>query len=161
MHNTEQQHDTAVTIRIQDLLEEDHDRLDDLFSSYREAKDEDPDRAGRLLDQFARELHHHIEWEDEKLFSLYEEQVQPLGLTRSMRADHREILRIVETIRERWANGYHRDTAWNEGRLRSILDRHNAKEEDELYPELNELLSVERKRALAEAFSDRINDEHR
>jgi hypothetical protein len=29
-----------------------------------------------------------------------------------------------------------------------------------LNPELNELLSVDRKRALAKTFSDRIDDEH-
>lgn len=156
--NRTKQNKSTKSVRLQDLLKEDHDRLDDLFSSFRQAKEQDPDQAGRLLNQFTRELRHHIEWEDEDLFPRYEEQVEPLGLTRSMRADHREILRIIEMIQDRWSNGYYSETSWNAGRLRSILDRHNAKEEDELYPELNELLSSDEKRQIAEQFQKRMNE---
>jgi len=146
------------TIRLQDLLESDHDRLDDLFDAYRQAIDEDEERAGELLNQFTSELRHHINWEDEKLFPPYEQRVNRLGITRSFRVDHREILRIIETIRQRWSEGY-RDHAWNEGRLRSILDRHNEKEENQLYPELNELLSPDEKRELAETFRHQEEEE--
>ena len=123
----------------------DHDRLEAILADVCLHVD-----AGKLAEgevgyrEFLTGLKRHIRVEEELLFPLFEARTGVIGgPTEVMRAEHREIERALEMMREGLAQ---RDTgAFRDGLrfLRSVLPDHNAKEEHVLYPTTDRVLSDE------------------
>ncbi|MBI4024516.1 MAG: hemerythrin domain-containing protein [Verrucomicrobia bacterium] len=119
----------------------DHDRLDELFQQFRASKETDFPRAGESFRQFRKGLEQHIAWEEGILFPLFEEKtgLHGCGPTEVMRQEHREIKRLLEQI----GGKIERNDAATDAdgaALLQTLGAHNEKEENILYPAIDELL---------------------
>jgi regulator of cell morphogenesis and NO signaling len=144
---------------IREAFAADHDRLDGLFESYRQARRTNSDRAREFFKEFKFGLQRHIVWEEQVLFPLFEEKTGMLhaGPTEVMRQEHRLIGMYLEAVHNKVRN---RDpNSDNEVyALQSALALHNQKEENILYPTLDRLLSDEEKRG-AFAAMERVPEE--
>ncbi len=133
---------------------EDHDRLDNIFKEFKSAKNTDKNKAGNLFHQFKTGLQKHIVWEEEILFPLFENKtgMHNAGPTAVMREEHKKIKDFLEKI----CVGL-RGTMLTEDfeeELIEILTEHNNKEENILYPWIDNSVSDEEKE---EAFTKMIN----
>jgi iron-sulfur cluster repair protein YtfE (RIC family) len=133
-------------LNITEYFGEDHDRLDDLFKSFQQAKRTDFPKAKGYFSAFKQGLQRHIVWEEEILFPMFERKsgLREIGPTAVMRAEHREIKAHLEAIHDR-VNRADPESDAEEEQLVSILTRHNDKEEHILYPGIDRLTSREEK----------------
>jgi len=122
---------------VSDALAWDHDRLDALERHAFAARGRgDAAEAIRLFDAFARGLDRHIAFEEALLFPAFENATghpATAGPTAVMREEHRIIRALLAEI----AAGMRDPAASPEDRRRSlgwVLEEHNVKEEQILYP---------------------------
>jgi iron-sulfur cluster repair protein YtfE (RIC family) len=141
--------ETVSTIR--ETFAADHDRLDQLFESYRQAKQKELRQAREFFKEFKIGLQRHIVWEEQVLFPLFERKtgMSQGGPTEVMRQEHRLIGVYLEAVHEKVRNRDPNSDS-EDYFLLSALALHNQKEENILYPTLDRLLSDEEK---AEAFA--------
>lgn len=136
---------------VNETLSWDHDRLDALeAAAFRARAAGDFPTAFDLYAQFALGLKRHIGFEEALLFPAFEEKTgmpPTAGPTAVMRSEHREIERLLEEI----AAGIGDAAAPVEtarALLHGALSDHNVKEEQVLYPTIDELLGAEEADAL-------------
>jgi iron-sulfur cluster repair protein YtfE (RIC family) len=88
---------------VQASFAEDHDRLDQLFETYRRLKRIDFAQAKQAFKEFKFGLQRHIIWEESVLFPLFEKKtgMRDVGPTAVMRAEHREIGRRLEALHDK------------------------------------------------------------
>ena len=119
---------------ITDFFEQDHQRLDAIFTDFQQNK-QDSERAIELFTQFKTGLFQHIKWEEELLFPSVEKAAgfpPNAGPTAVMRMEHTQIKDCLMLIEKQLnQNG---DTSAIETQLTTILASHNMKEESILYP---------------------------
>jgi regulator of cell morphogenesis and NO signaling len=135
--------------RILDFMGEDHDRLDGIFKEFQGKKSSDYSKAKVLFSEFKTGLQRHIVWEEEILFPLFENRtgMHNSGPTAVMRMEQRQIKEFLEKIHDKILK---KDTKTNdlERGLIEVLTAHNGKEENILYPWIdNTLNEKERKEA--------------
>jgi len=120
------------------FFEADHDRLDCLFQKYSETKRQDIKKAKTYFREFLKGLQRHIIWEEEILFPFFEEvSGMTMGPTIVMRHEHKLISEMLDQIHERVRKGdTHTDEA--EQALLAVLTPHNEKEENILYPAIDQ-----------------------
>jgi iron-sulfur cluster repair protein YtfE (RIC family) len=123
---------------ISEFMSRDHDRLDVIFAEFR--KEPDAGKAKELFPRFDAGLRSHIAWEEEILFPPFEEKtgMRDAGPTAVMRMEHRQIKQLLAFIEQ--AIGQ-RDAAESARALVEVLTAHNHKEENILYPWLDQSLS--------------------
>ncbi len=123
---------------ISEFMSRDHDRLDVIFAEFQ--KTQDSGKASELFSQFDTGLRAHIGWEEDILFPPFEEKtgMKGSGPTAVMRSEHQQIKQLLESIAQ--AIGQ-RDTAKSVSALLEVLAAHNHKEENVLYPWLDQCLS--------------------
>jgi regulator of cell morphogenesis and NO signaling len=124
--------------KISVTFEQDHDRLDALFTTFQEQKRKDFAKAKEAFVAFKFGLQRHIVWEEDVLFPKWEENsgMAEGGPTQVMRTEHRMIGDCLEAIHERCRHRIRRATedeqrlvgyseiAQHEGRADSLpLDR--------------------------------------
>jgi uncharacterized protein (DUF2249 family)/hemerythrin superfamily protein len=138
---------TLGTLRlVATSLAWDHDRLEVIEEAAFRAR-ERSEFGGAIATwaDFSRGLQRHIRFEEELLFPLFEERsgLSPeAGPTAVMREEHAEIRQILARIGEEIASpGAEAETARR--RLSYALAEHNVKEEEILYPAIDEFLSPE------------------
>lgn len=136
---------------ITDFMGRDHRRLDSLFREFQQAKARDPRTAKPAFSEFKARLKKHIAWEEEILFPLFEKQsgMQAGGPTSVMRIEHREIEACLEKIQGRLDRGT-ADTGEWERRLTEVIASHDQKEEQVLYPWIDESVEAGEKKAAIE-----------
>jgi hemerythrin-like domain-containing protein len=123
---------------ISNHFEADHDRLDCLFRQYREKKRVDVKVAKPYFREFFKGLHRHMVWEEEVLFPFFEKASGILaGPTECMRQEHRSIREILDRIHEK-VRAADPNTDSEEEELLSVLKPHNEKEENILYPAIDQ-----------------------
>ncbi|MCI0607007.1 hemerythrin domain-containing protein [bacterium] len=132
------------TLTISKYYEEDHYRLDGLFKSFQERKRTDFSRAREYFDQFKFGLRRHSAWEEEILFPFFEKKIgeafsQPVYV---MRLEHRQIGKFLELIHNRLWEG-DPNTDKEERELLVFLEKHNIKEEQILYPAIDNAATQE------------------
>lgn len=134
---------------VQTAFAHDHDRLDELLGTYRRLKRVDFARAKEAFREFKFGLQRHIIWEETILFPLFEGKtgMRETGPTAVMRAEHREIGRLLEKLHDR-VRRQDPDSDQEEQDLVRVLFAHNQKEEHVLYPAIDRL-STEEERAAA------------
>ena len=122
-------------------FQRDHDRLDALFQQFQHATKTDPDKGRDCFQEFKSGLERHIAWEEDILFPRFEEKtgMRGTGPTEVMRMEHRQIKQLLEAIRQGLQQGTASDS--DEAALVEILHAHNQKEEQILYPAIDELLT--------------------
>lgn len=132
---------------ITETLGRDHDRLESLEVSAFAARERgDYAAAAELFGHFARGLQRHIVFEENLLFPAFERETgqgADSGPTAVMREEHAQIRSLLEEI----APGMKDPDAPVEQRrqaLGAILQEHNMKEEQILYPMTDQALGRER-----------------
>jgi regulator of cell morphogenesis and NO signaling len=124
-------------MKISEYFEQDHDRLDDLFHTFKEWKRKDYLRAREAFVGFKFGLQRHIVWEEEILFPLFEGKTGiTQGPTMVMRMEHRQIGQFLEALHVKVKAG-NPDSDAEENALVQILSLHNMKEESILYPAID------------------------
>jgi iron-sulfur cluster repair protein YtfE (RIC family) len=134
---------------IRELFEQDHDRLDELFKTFQQLKRSDFPKAEQVFKEFEVGLQHHIVWEEDLLFSLWEKKtgMSDSGPTPAMRNEHRQIGQQLEAIHRKVAN-QNVDSDQEEQGLLNLLSSHNRKEERALYPAIDQVTSAEEREAV-------------
>ncbi len=126
---------------ITTFFSEDHDRLDGVFVRFQNCKDSDPAAAATLLAAFTSGLLRHIDWEEQILFPLFEARTgSSMGPTQVMRFEHGQIKSLLESIGQKL--GPEQDTRTDEQMLLRVLGEHNMKEEQILYPAIDNQLTA-------------------
>lgn len=136
--------DPGILAGVSDYLAWDHDRLDDVLE--RALSDAAADKwqaASRRLENFRHGLFRHADLEDELLWPEYEQRtgIRTGGPTQVMRDEHVMIKQavngMVQAARERSLPDLEQ---WH-ANLLGVLVEHNMKEEQILYPGIDNLLS--------------------
>ena len=129
---------------IDEALSWDHDRLEALeAAAFAERAAGDLQAAFDLYAEFALGLRRHIGFEEDILFPAFEElSGMPSGPTTVMRAEHREIERLLEAIAGGIGDAA-ADVDVLRGDLHRVLGEHNVKEERVLYPMADDCLGRE------------------
>lgn len=120
---------------ISEFMEQDHNRLDDLFNNFKELKIPDENKAKEIFAEFKSDLEKHINWEEEFLFPLFERKTGMFnsGPTAVMKIEHKNIKALLRQISERLISGS-MQTDELDKTLVTFLSNHNQKEENILYP---------------------------
>lgn len=142
-----------TTQGIQTTFAADHDRLDELFTRFRQHKQSDFVRAREFFKEFKFGLQRHIIWEEQVLFPLFEQKtgIYHNGPTDVMRAEHRRIGAHLEAIHDK-VRRQEPNSDREEQELLAALAAHNEKEERVLYPMLDRLLTNDEKDAAFKAI---------
>ncbi len=140
---------------IQDYFEEDHDRLDKLFTSFQTLKRSDYPKAKEAFKQFKMGLQRHIVWEEDLLFPIWERKtgLTEGGPTQVMRMEHRQIGELLEAIHEK-VKEQNPESDQEEERLQAVLASHNMKEERILYPAIDKVLEDGERVSLFKAMKE-------
>lgn len=124
-------------------FEADHDRIDSLFKKFKEKKRADFKEAKPYFREFFKGLRRHIVWEEEVLFPFFEKTSRmTMGPTEVMRQEHRLIGQILDRIHDKVRKA-DPDTDAEERELLAVLGPHNDKEENILYPAIDEFAGEE------------------
>lgn len=129
-------------MNISEFMEKDHDRLDGIYQTFREARS-DQTKARSLFNEFMAGLKRHIAWEEEILFPLFENKtgMRDAGPTAVMKTEHREIEKLLQRI----LDAIMEETSPLENSLLDVLSNHNQKEETILYPWMDNFLDEKEK----------------
>ncbi|MSR64180.1 MAG: hemerythrin domain-containing protein [Verrucomicrobiae bacterium] len=124
---------------ITDSYGHDHDRLDQLIATYQKLKRTDFARAKPNFREFKNGLYRHIQWEEDILFPLFEEKtgLRGSGPTEVMRIEHRQIIQLLEALHDK-VRQHDPDSDREEQELLQVLGAHNQKEENILYPAIDQ-----------------------
>ena len=132
---------------IFEFMSTDHDRLDNMFEGFKNLKKDDMSGARRLFLDFKTGLQAHIAWEEDILFPIFERGtgMHDTGPTAVMRTEHRHIKNFLEEISEKVLAGAVEGIDEAEIGLLEVLGAHNQKEENILYPAIDNLTSEQEK----------------
>ncbi len=131
---------------ILEYLGGDHRACDDLFASAEAAvAQKNWDNAHSLFDRFQAAMAHHLRMEEEVLFPAFEARTgNTMGPTYVMRTEHEQMRALMQDMahaaRAADRNGY---LGLSET-LNMLMQQHNLKEENMLYPMSDQVLAADR-----------------
>ena len=133
----------------------DHDRLDNKIKKYSTEKLVDIERAESIFLSFKSELERHIIWEEDILFPVFERKtgIKDGGPTSVMRIEHIEIKKYLQEIKRKLHVKKIQDPCKEEVALFKVLESHNQKEENILYPGIDNLTSEQEKEQMIKQMS--------
>jgi iron-sulfur cluster repair protein YtfE (RIC family) len=113
-----------------------HKHCDELFVAAESAVvDKDWTAAAQLLPDFLAEMEAHFRTEEETLFPAFEAATgMTMGPTRMMRLEHAQMRELFGQMSAALANRDARDFAGSAETLLVLMQQHNMKEENILYP---------------------------
>jgi iron-sulfur cluster repair protein YtfE (RIC family) len=134
----------------------DHDRLDEIFEEFKKLKKIDLEGARPFFLAFKAGLQKHILWEENILFPIFEQEtgMRDTGPTAVMRMEHRQIETFLEEIGEKVLAGELEGVDEAETGLLEVLGSHNQKEENILYPAIDNLTSEQEKEKAIENMTE-------
>lgn len=134
---------------IESYFSEDHDRLDELLRQFQLNKEINFSKAKEYFKSFKSGLMHHIAIEEEILFPVFEEKtgLKGVGPTTVMRKEHRDIEKALEAIHVK-VQKKNPGSDKEEQTLITLLKEHDHKEENILYPMIDELATAEERREI-------------
>ncbi len=137
-------------------MEADHDRLDGIFNQFQEIKRKDIANAQNLFSEFKSGLERHIVWEEDILFPVFEEKtgMKTQGPTVVMRHEHQQIKQFLAKINKKVQEG-NPETDEEENGMLQVLKVHNEKEENILYPWIDQEFS----QTDIQSFFEKVNRE--
>lgn len=138
---------------ILEFMSEDHDRLDNLFEEFNKLRKSDISRAKPLFVNFRVGLQAHIAWEEDILFPIFEREtgMHDTGPTAVMRMEHRHIKNFLEEISGKVLAD---ELDELEIKLLEVLGSHNLKEENILYPAIDDLTNEQEKKQAIERMTE-------
>ena len=140
-----------MTQTVLDFMMEDHHRLDGIFSKMEDAKN--APEAKKYFIEFNYGLRRHIVWEEKIFFPIFEKKkgLTRGGPTEAMRADHKEIKKLLEGIHDcvagESAKEFKKIKKFEED-FRDLILAHNFKEEQMLYGWIDDVLDDKEKKKI-------------
>ena len=128
------------------FLGRDHRNCDDLFASAKTAVvEKDWDSARMHFSRFQAAMSRHLAREDEVLFPLFESRTaNRMGPTRVMRMEHAQMRRLLQDMARTVADADHGRYRCLSETLYMLMQKHNLKEENLLFPMFDQMLDDER-----------------
>ncbi len=141
---------------ILEFMSIDHDRLDNKIRTYSADKLVDIERAESIFLSFKNELERHIIWEEDILFPVFERKtgIKDGGPTSVMRTEHIQIKNHLQEIKKKLHAKKIQDPCKEEVALLEVLESHNQKEENILYPGIDNLTSEQEKELMIKEMSE-------
>ena len=135
-------------------FEADHDRLDSSLQQFIEKKRVDFKAAKPYFREFFKGLRRHIVWEEEVLFPFFEKASGiTMGPTECMRHEHRMIGAILDRMHDKVRKADPNSDS-EEQELFAVLKPHNDKEENILYPVIDQFAGPEQDAGLFLAMEE-------
>lgn len=121
---------------IKNCMSHDHRRCDDLFAEVEQAVEARAwDRASAAFSSFANAMRAHFAAEEELLFPAFElKSGMTMGPTQVMRSEHAQMNELMAAALESLAAEDADDYSGNADTLLIMMQQHNMKEENVLYP---------------------------
>ena len=131
---------------IMDFLGGDHRACDDLFASAEVAvAQKNWDSARSLFERFQTAMAHHLAMEEEVLFPAFEARTgMRTGPTEVMRMEHAQMRGLLQEMAGAVANADESRYLGLSETLNMLMQQHNLKEENMLYPMSDQVLGDER-----------------
>lgn len=144
-----------TTCVIFNFFAADHDRLDAYFNEFVRLKKTDFPLAKTYFKSFLKGLKRHIVWEEEVLFLFFEKKsrMADSGPTRVMREEHRLIHSALDLLHDKVRRADAGCDAEVQ-RLTDILGQHNFKEENILYPAIDQMVQEGEAAAVFQALEN-------
>ena len=141
---------------ILEFMSKDHDRLDNLFEEFNKLRKSDISRAKPLFLNFSAGLQAHIAWEEDILFPIFEREtgMRDAGPTAVMRMEHGQIKNFLEDISGKVLAGELDGIDELGTKLLQVLGSHNMKEENILYPAIDDLTNEQEKKQAIERMTE-------
>ena len=140
---------------ILEFMSIDHDRLDNKIRMYSAEKLLNIKLANNIFFFFKSELEQHIIWEEDILFPIFEKKtgIKNAGPTSVMRMEHIQIKNHLQEIKRKLNAKIIEDPCKEEVALFEMLKSHNEKEENILYPGIDNLTSEQEKEQMIKQMS--------
>lgn len=121
---------------IKSLMTDDHRRCDDIFAEVEQAVSAQAwDRANAVFASFSRAMQQHFSAEEDFLFPAFEAKSgMTMGPTQVMREEHAQMRELLAAAQEALAAKDADDYSGNAETLLIMMQQHNMKEENVLYP---------------------------
>ena len=131
---------------ILDFMGSDHRACDELFATAEDAvAKSDWDHARDLFARFHAATLHHLAMEEEVLFPAFEARTgMRMGPTEVMRGEHVQMRDLLQEMASAVAAGNQGSFLGLSETLNMLMQQHNLKEENVLYPMTDQVLSSER-----------------
>lgn len=131
---------------ILEYLGNDHRACDDLFAQAEEAAGNGAwDRARELFGKFQAAMDHHLAMEEEVLFPAFEERTgMRAGPTQVMCMEHEQMRALIDDMAAAARAGNASAYLGASETLNMLMQQHNLKEENMLYPMADHALGAER-----------------
>ena len=131
---------------ILDFLGNDHRACDDLFASAESAAaQKNWDSARSLFERFQAAMAHHLAMEEEVLFPAFEARTgMSAGPTQVMRMEHEQMRGLLEDMASAVAACNQDGYLGLSETLNMLMQQHNLKEENMLYPMSDQVLGGDR-----------------
>ena len=144
---------------IQHFMASDHRRCDDIFVAVEQALHAQAwERASAALASFRSAMLQHFEAEETLLFPAFEEQTgMTQGPTQVMRSEHEQLRELLDAARDALAAQDAEAYSGEAETLLIMMQQHNMKEENMLYPMCDQRLAGQTDDLLAR-MQDKIGD---
>jgi iron-sulfur cluster repair protein YtfE (RIC family) len=131
---------------ILEFLGSDHHACDNVFASAEEAvARKDWDSARGLFDRFQAAMARHLAMEEDVLFPAFESRTgMSGGPTEVMRMEHAQMRDLLQAMADAVATGNQNRYLGLSETLNMLMQQHNLKEENMLYPMSDQVLGAER-----------------
>lgn len=131
---------------ILEFLGSDHRACDNLFASAEEAAgNRNWDSARELFGRFQAAMAHHLAMEEEVLFPAFETRIgMSAGPTQVMRMEHEQMRALIADMAAAAAAGNESAYLGASETLNMLMQQHNLKEENMLYPMSDRALGADR-----------------
>jgi hemerythrin-like domain-containing protein len=131
---------------IVDFLGTDHRACDDLFAAAENAVAlKDWASARSLFERFQLAMAHHFAMEEEVLFPAFEARTgMSMGPTQVMRSEHEQMRGLIRDMAQAVAGSDQDGYLGLSETLNMLMQQHNVKEENMLYPMADQVLATER-----------------
>lgn len=131
---------------ILEFMGGDHRACDDFFASAEDAvAKKNWDSARSLFDRFQAEMAHHLAMEEKLLFPAFEARTgMSMGPTQVMRSEHEQMRGLIAEMAGALAESRQDAYLGQSETLNMLMQQHNLKEENVLYPMCDQVLGSER-----------------
>jgi hemerythrin-like domain-containing protein len=131
---------------ILEFLGGDHHACDELFASAEESVSQKNWGGARaLFDQFHASMLHHLTMEENVLFPAFEARTSSTGgPTQVMRMEHEQMRGLMQDMADAMAKTDYEGYLGLSETLNMLMQQHNMKEENVLYPMTDQVLAGER-----------------
>jgi len=134
---------------IKEYLSEDHGRCDELFALMEDAAAKSIESAQEAYNEFAKNTEKHFQMEERVMFLEFEQKTgMTQGPTAIMRHEHTQMRGLLEEMRKAIEAKDKDKFFGNSETLMILMQQHNMKEEQMLYPMAQQHLSADADRII-------------